>query len=151
MQCLHVRPPQEPPPPAPASGTKWLDSLQVLPLEWESKGAGTKSENFAVAQDGLSHLVRQLAMKATKATTQKALLSLSSLICEVAEGDQTTKTTDSGGGGALRSFQRSMPMLLLCKRARFIAPCAPPGVSSMLANSVKAAFGEGGLDCRSAA
>jgi hypothetical protein len=69
MKCLCMCPPKEPPP-VPASGTKWFDNLQVLPpLEcWESKRVGTKSDNFKMVQEGLSNLVRQLAMKVTKAT-----------------------------------------------------------------------------------
>jgi hypothetical protein len=111
MKCLYMCPPKELPP-TPASGTKWFDNLQVLPLDWESKRVGTKSENFKMVQEGLSNLVRQLAMKATKAAAPKrkrdkendtqevgssakkpkaaGLSALSKLIADIAGADETT-------------------------------------------------------------
>jgi hypothetical protein len=58
------------------------------------------------------------------------------------------QTTDSGGGGVLHSLQRAMARLLLCSGIYFIAPCTLHGMNLIFANSVKAVFGEGGLDYR---
>jgi hypothetical protein len=58
------------------------------------------------------------------------------------------QTMDSGGGGVLHSLQRELAKLFLCARIYFIAPCTLHGINLIFANSVKAIFGEGGLDYR---
>jgi hypothetical protein len=58
------------------------------------------------------------------------------------------QTTDSGGGGVLYSLERELSKLNLCSPIYFVAPCTLHGMNLIFANSVKAVFGEGGLDYR---
>ena len=58
------------------------------------------------------------------------------------------QTTDSGGGGVLHSLRRELEKRSLCSNVYFVAPCTLHGMNLIFANGVKAAFGEGGLECR---
>jgi hypothetical protein len=59
------------------------------------------------------------------------------------------QTTDSGGGGVLYSLKAQLEKLgLVNPNLYFVAPCTLHAMNLIFANSVKSAFGEGGLEFR---